>query len=54
MSAYSDWKFGLITDEEYRHACWLEDAYDRELELSDSHFTEFKAFEEADDDFPDE
>lgn len=29
MSAYSDWKCGAITDEEYRSYCRWEDAMDR-------------------------
>ena len=28
MSAYSDWKYGLITDDQYRSACMREAAED--------------------------
>jgi hypothetical protein len=29
MSAYSEWKYGLITDAEYNHICRQEEAEDR-------------------------
>lgn len=29
MSAYSEWKCGAISDEEYSHACWVEDQQDK-------------------------
>lgn len=32
MSAYSDWKCGAITEEEYNQACAWEDARDRYYE----------------------
>ena len=31
MSAWSDWRVGAITDDEYSYACWREDAMDRAL-----------------------
>ena len=32
MSAYSDWKCGALSDEDYAYACWREDAMDKALE----------------------
>lgn len=32
MSAYSDWKHGIITDDQYRSACMMEEYMDRLLE----------------------
>lgn len=29
MSAYSDWKCGALSDENYAYACWREDAMDK-------------------------
>ena len=29
MSAYSDWKCGALSDEEYAYECWREDAMDK-------------------------
>lgn len=29
MSAYSDWKCGALSDEDYAFACWREDAMDK-------------------------
>lgn len=35
MSAYSDWKYGCISDSEYRHDCWAEDMRDRSVGCSE-------------------
>lgn len=32
MSAYSEWKYGLITDAEYEHICREEEFWDRYYE----------------------
>lgn len=32
MSAYSDWKCGALSDEDYAFECWREDAMDKALE----------------------
>lgn len=29
MSAYSDWKCGALSDEDYAYECWREDAMDK-------------------------
>ena len=29
MSYYSEWKVGAISDDEYSHACWVEDQKDK-------------------------
>lgn len=45
MSAYSEWKYGLITDAEYNHIC-------REEEFWDNYYTEHP--EELEEEDPDE
>lgn len=40
MSAYSDWKCGAISDEEYSYECRREDMQDRALEEKDSYSNE--------------
>ena len=32
MSAYSDWKCGALSDEDYAFECWREDAMDKAIE----------------------
>lgn len=45
MSAYSDWKYGAMTDDEYRAAMASEDARDRaEIEAM---WEEYEAEQEA-------
>ena len=46
MSAYSEWKAGLITDAEYSTICKREEYEDK--------FSDFDEEEEFEDDFPDE
>lgn len=46
MSAYSEWKAGLITDAEYNTICKREEYEDK--------FSDFDEEEEFEDDFPDE
>lgn len=35
MSAYSDWKFGGITDEQYKSICRMEAERDRQYEIEE-------------------
>ena len=45
MSAYSDWKHGAISDNEYRSAAAAEDARDRAIE--DAMWEEYEEEQEA-------
>lgn len=48
MSAYSDWKFGLITDAEYASACREEEYRDKYLEAHPEELNDEEVFEEDD------
>ena len=48
MSAYSEWKHGLITYDQYRTACAIEEAYDK------AHEEAFERLVEAIDEIEDE
>ena len=57
MSAYSEWKYGLITDAEYNHICREEEFWDRyytehpeELEDDDEDYREPCEWDLFDDD----
>ena len=46
MSAYSEWKFGLITDAEYAAACREEEATTRYWEEHPEEFNDEEVFED--------
>lgn len=46
MSAYSEWKFGLITDAEYLSACREEEYTDRYWDDHPDEFNEEDVFED--------
>ena len=48
MSAYSEWKLGLITDAEYNSICREEEFRDRYIEAHPEEFDDEEVFEDDD------
>lgn len=51
MSAYSDWKYGLITDAEYNHICREEEYWDKYFETHPEDCNGMNDFYEEDPDY---
>lgn len=48
MSAYSEWKFGLITDAEYASSCREEEYRDKYFEAHPDELNDEEVFEDDD------